>query len=414
MMSINNVLEVKNLSKLYSRNPKSTRSRLAKVYMHALFGRPLNSTKDLNPGDFWSLNDINFSLKKGESLGIIGLNGSGKTTLLRILAGQILPDQGEILILGNTSAMIDLTAGFQMSASGAQNIYLRGAMLGQSKEKIKHAYDEIVDFAELDEVIEAPISSYSSGMKMRLAFSIITAFSPNILLIDEVLSVGDFRFRQKCLSKIRQMRENCSFILVSHSMNDIQSFCDKVILLHRGSIIKKDRPMDVIKSFYELQSKDYSNFVKNKKNIFLKPQFHNHKSIRNIEHFWCNEKGNKIDEIIQGENLYFKLVFKINFEPKNLILGVPVWNQDGIYITGFSNENDSKRIKVKKNELNEFILKVPSLPFNKGTYLSNIAIRDGAEFLYRKENNDLNLIEINKISWGLVSVSHKWEVLNNE
>ncbi len=200
LMQLDTVLEVDHMSKLYSREQISTRQRLATTFTRALMGRPSRPPKKLKCGEFWSLGDISFTLKRGEALGVIGLNGAGKTTLLRILAGQLLPDKGEIRILGDAVAMIDLTAGFQMSASGSRNIHLRGAMLGRSKEDIEAMYDEILDFAELGDAINAPVSTYSSGMLMRLAFSIMVMAKPDVLLIDEILSVGDFAFRQKCLA----------------------------------------------------------------------------------------------------------------------------------------------------------------------------------------------------------------------
>jgi ABC-type polysaccharide/polyol phosphate transport system ATPase subunit len=225
------------MSKLYSREQISTRQRLASTFTRSIMGRPSRSPKNLKSGEFWSLDDISFTLKRGEALGVIGFNGSGKTTLLRTLAGQLLPDKGEIRILGDAAAMIDLTAGFEMSASGSRNIHLRGAMLGRSKKDIEEKYDEILDFAELGDAINAPVSTYSSGMLMRLAFSIMVMSKPDILLIDEILSVGDFAFRQKCLARIREMRAHAAFVFVSHSMSSIKLFCDRTMVLNKGKMV---------------------------------------------------------------------------------------------------------------------------------------------------------------------------------
>ena len=167
------ILEVKDLSKLFSRSQRVARSRLAKSFIRSLVGKSLPKDAKLSPEEFWSLRDVQFTLKRGEALGVIGLNGAGKTTLLRILAGQMLPDQGEVRIVGKVVAMIDLTAGFQMNASGMENIYLRGAMLGREKKEMDAVIDEIVAFSELGDALSAPVSTYSSGMLMRLAFSIM-------------------------------------------------------------------------------------------------------------------------------------------------------------------------------------------------------------------------------------------------
>lgn len=411
MMGIDNVLEVENLSKLYSRNAKSTRSRIAKDYIRSLFGKPSKFIKDLNPGEFWSLKDINFSVKRGEALGIIGLNGSGKTTLLRILAGQILPDQGEIRILGNTSAMIDLTAGFQMGASGAQNIYLRGIMLGRSKEELERTFDEIVDFAELGDAIDAPVSTYSSGMKMRLAFSIMVATKPDIMFIDEILSVGDFQFRQKCFSKIRELRNQCGFILVSHSMGDIKNFCNHAILLDKGQVVMKGAPADVVNTYETI--KENKVLSENEKRVeILKPHFINNKAIDVIEHNWCNENKNSITQINSGNNLFLKVIFQINHKPRHLIIGVPMWSKDGCYVTGFSTETQNMKFEVGVKERSEFLLEIPNIPLNPGVYISNLTILDGPEFLIRIPNPELKIIKNINPYWGIVSLQHKWKKFN--
>jgi ABC-type polysaccharide/polyol phosphate transport system ATPase subunit len=407
-MQSDTVLEVEGLSKLYSRIQGATRKRLANTFTRTLWGRSPRKDYVLTKGEFWSLKDVSFSLKRGEALGVIGLNGAGKTTLLRLLAGQILPDQGEIRILGRAAAMIDLTAGFQMSASGQRNIYLRGAMLGRSREEIAATYDEIVDFAELGDAINAPVSTYSSGMLMRLAFSIMVATRPDVLFIDEILSVGDFRFRQKCLTKIRELRKQSAFVLVSHSMNDIKHFCDHVILLHKGRVVSEGDPEDVVGTYEAMKLPEPLDSEKKRTEI-LKPQFHNNDVIEEVEHFWCDEDGTPIVQIRSGSDLYLKATFRINHKPRRLILGVPVWTEDGTYVTGFSTETQKEQLMVELGKRNEFLLKVPRLAFNPGAYISNLAITDGPEFLHRAENPLLNVTQAANPYWGVVSFPHTWE-----
>lgn len=406
-MLADTVLEVENVSKLYSRVQSSTRKRMAEVFLRTLAGRVPQPPQQLKQGEFWSLRDINFVLKRGEAIGIIGLNGAGKTTLLRILAGQILPDAGEIRVVGRTAAMIDLTAGFQTAASGARNIYLRGAMLGRSREEIKASYDDIVDFAELRDVIHAPVNTYSSGMTMRLAFSIMVAMQPDILFIDEVLAVGDFQFRQKCLTKIRELRERAAFVLVSHSMQDIKLFCNRAIVLNRGQCIYLGEPDEAIKRYESLQTRAAVDPANRKRDI-LKPQFHNESVISEVSHVWCDENGDQIFEIQSGKPLHLKAAFRLAHRPRNLILGVPVWTESGTYITGFSTELDPKQIDFVEGELNEYILTVPNLPLNPGRYISNLGIRDGVEFLYRGENAEFVVTKSNLRYWGAVTLTHDW------
>ena len=401
------ILEVRGVGKLYSRAAASTRRREAAAFGRALFKKAPKIPSQLGKGEFWSLQDINFTLDRGEALGIIGLNGAGKTTLLRILAGQILPDKGEVSILGNSAAMIDLQAGFSLKSTGRANIFLRGAMLGRTRKDIEASVDDIIDFSELGDAIDAPFGTYSSGMKMRLAFSIMMASEPDIMFIDEILAVGDFRFRQKCLARIRSMRERVAFVLVSHSMADVKSFCTKVVVLSGGEVVFMGEPKEAV-DVYENMKYPEKVSLEAKRTATLHPQFHNESSISEIEHYWCDEKGNEITEIKFGQSLCLKAKFKLNYTPKNLILGVPVWNENSVYVTGFSTDLQPQKFTAKKNKHAEFILKVPNLAFNPGEYLSNLSITDGPEFLYRSANPILSVKPSKSRFWGAVTLEHTW------
>ncbi|NKB82222.1 MAG: ATP-binding cassette domain-containing protein [Nitrospirales bacterium] len=409
LLQTDTVLEVERLSKLYSRAQGVTRQRLAVTFGRILLGWSPKPLSNLQKSEFWSLKDVSFSLKRGEALGVIGLNGAGKTTLLRLLAGQLLPDEGEIHILGKTAAMIDLTAGFQMTASGARNVFLRGAMLGRSKEEIAVTYDEIVDFAELGDAIDALVSTYSSGMLMRLAFSIMVAMKSDILFIDEILSVGDFCFRQKCLARIRELREQAAFVLVSHSMSNIKLFCDRAIVLHKGRVVFKGEPEEAIRVYEEMKFPQAVTQETKRANV-LNPQFHNEKIVEQVEHYWCNVYGQPIGEIRSGENLYLKASFKIAHRPRDLIMGVPVWTEEGGYVTGFSTEIQEEGMAITPEERTTFLLKIPNIIFNPGIYLSNFVINDGPEFLYRGSNTTLTVLSVRNRFWGVVTLPHSWQI----
>lgn len=402
------ILEVEGLSKLYARRDATSRNRMAKNFSRAMFWRPYEPPTNIKDDEFWGLKDISFSLNRGEAVGVIGFNGAGKTTLLRILSGQLLPDSGEIRTLGKSAAMIELTAGFSANASGRRNIFLRGAMLGRSHEEMKSSVDEIIEFSELGDAIDAPFSTYSSGMKMRLAFSVMIASEPDILFIDEILSVGDFRFQQKCLAKIREIRERVAFVLVSHSMGNIRLFCDEVIVLNEGEIAFIGKPDEAIEVYEQMRFPQKLTQEEHRTQI-LKPQFHNPDAIPDIEHFWCDSTGRPISEIQPKAPLFFKVNFKLNFTPKNLIMGIPVWSEDGVYVTGFSTPRDGKGLDVTIEEHVSFMMEVPSLAFNPGEYVSNISIHDGLEFLYRGANPALKVAPTPEESWGFVTLPHTWE-----
>lgn len=194
--------------------------------------------KEITYNEFWALKDISFSLNKGERLGILGFNGAGKSTLLKVIAGVLKPTQGSIKTKGKVVPLLELGAGFDKQYTGAENIYLYGAVLGYSKEFIKRKYDEIVEFSELGDFIDVPLKNYSSGMKARLGFSIATVVEPEILILDEVLSVGDAKFRKKSERRIQDMFDKgVTVLFVSHSLEQVRRLCDKAIILEHGEVI---------------------------------------------------------------------------------------------------------------------------------------------------------------------------------
>lgn len=192
------------------------------------------SHDDLRPGEFWAVNDVSFQLRRGECLGLIGHNGAGKTTLLKILNGLIKPDSGSITMRGRVGALIALGAGFNPILTGRENIYINAAILGLTKQEIDAQLDSIIEFAEIGEFIDAPVQSYSSGMQVRLGFAVATAMKPDVLILDEVLAVGDATFRSKCYQRIGNILADCAVIIVSHDAYSIRRICDQVLWMKRG------------------------------------------------------------------------------------------------------------------------------------------------------------------------------------
>lgn len=190
--------------------------------------------------DFWALKDISFTVKEGDRLGILGLNGAGKSTLLKIISGVLKPTEGKVSTNGRIVPLLELGAGFDVQYTGAENIYLYGAMLGYSKDFIKEKYNEIVSFSELGEFIDVPVKNYSSGMKARLGFSIATIVDPEILILDEIFAVGDAKFRKKSEKRIKSMfKEGVTVLFVSHNIEQVQNICNKAILLEKGTLIAR-------------------------------------------------------------------------------------------------------------------------------------------------------------------------------
>lgn len=236
-MSDNEVLvKVEGLSKKFCKDLKTSLWYGLKDLFNNVLGNKNESS--LRPDEFWAVRDINFELRRGECLGLIGHNGAGKSTLLKILNGLINPDEGKVTIKGRVCALIELGAGFNPILTGRENIYNNGAVLGFSKKEIDSKVEEIIDFAEIREFIDMPVQNYSSGMKVRLGFAVAAQMEPDVLIIDEVLAVGDLAFRMKCYTHLMKvMSGNVAIILVSHSVIDIMRLCSAVAVLERGKSV---------------------------------------------------------------------------------------------------------------------------------------------------------------------------------
>lgn len=203
--------------------------------------------------DFIALNHVSFDVQKGDILGFIGFNGAGKSTLLKILAGVLTPTTGSVTVKGTIAPLIEVGAGFDPELTARENIYLNGAILGYSKAFIEQKFDSIIEFAELKDFVNVPVKNFSSGMYARLGFSIATAVQPDILIVDEVLSVGDFRFQQKCEERIRKMiEEGVTILLVSHDISMIERLCNKVLWLDHGEIKASGKTNKICKEYKNL------------------------------------------------------------------------------------------------------------------------------------------------------------------
>lgn len=223
-------LKVDNVGVQFRMNTEKVDS--LKEYAIKLFRR------ELRYSEFWALKDISFQVEKGQRLGILGLNGAGKSTLLKVIAGVLKPTVGKVTKYGTIVPLLELGAGFDKQYTGAENIYLYGAVLGYSKTFIDQKFKEIVEFSELGDFINVPIKNYSSGMKARLGFSIATVVEPEILILDEVLSVGDAKFRKKSEAKIKSMFEkDITVLFVSHNLAQVRRLCDHAVIIERGRLV---------------------------------------------------------------------------------------------------------------------------------------------------------------------------------
>ena len=251
------LIRCEGISKKFCRELKRTMYYGIKDSVRRVLGRGA-LTDRLRKKEFWALDDISFELKRGECLGVIGGNGAGKSTLLKLLNGIIRPDKGRVSIRGRVGALIQIGAGFHPQLTGRENIYVNGEILGMSKSYIQKHFDSIVDFADIGDFLDTPVKFYSSGMHVRLGFAVAIHMQPDILLVDEILAVGDVGFRSKCYNAMYDLSRSCAIILVSHSMNHIHRNCTSVMLLEKGKKrILSNATHEAISQYYQsCNSKD--------------------------------------------------------------------------------------------------------------------------------------------------------------
>ena len=254
------MLKVENLNKIYRYETPNFVTVTTREAIENSFSKFTGREKELGNQKFYALKDINFSVQQGESIGIIGANGSGKSTLLKILSRITFPSGGDVRIYGRIGALLEVGGGFNQDLTGRENIYLLGAMIGMSIGEIRHKFNEIVAFAELEKFLETQVKHYSSGMQVRLAFSIAAHYRPDIFLLDEVLAVGDIEFQERCLEKIGELKkQGVTLLFVSHDLEKMRQVCQRTIWLEKG-IQKMDGDTLKVESEY-LKTLDLKNAV---------------------------------------------------------------------------------------------------------------------------------------------------------
>ncbi len=272
-MDVENAIIVEHVNKIYKLYQKP-QDRIKEVF--SLTGKQYHT-------EFSALSDISFCVKKGETLGIIGRNGAGKSTLLKLITGVATPTQGNIQVNGQVSALLELGTGFNPEYTGYQNIYLNGTMRGYSKEQMDSKVEEILAFADIGDYIMQPVKTYSSGMFARLAFAVMISFRPEILIIDEALSVGDVFFQQKCNTFMKEKLGGVTKLLVTHDMNSIANMADRVILLDHGRIVQEGPPLEVIENYLKLMQNE----------VFMRGNTEREEAVSANE---CNEKSSLLLE----------------------------------------------------------------------------------------------------------------------
>lgn len=343
------LIKVENVSKKFSKDLKTSLKYGFSDAFKQITG--IKHKTNLRPTEFWAVSDISFEVRRGESIGLLGHNGAGKSTLLKMLNGLIKPDTGRIEMRGKVGALIELGAGFNPVLTGRENIYINAAVLGFSRKEIQAKFDDIVEFAEIGEFIDTPVQNYSSGMKVRLGFAIAAQMEPDVLIIDEVLAVGDTGFKIKCFNRIAELKEKSAVIFVSHSMPQVSRICNKAILMNKGQMKYFGSNMtEAVEKYYSLFNKDQ---------IIAKNEFENI-TINNI--IVTNQRKDKT--INHNDDLHMELsIIKKNNSDIHAF-GVIIFDQD--YKSVASSVCDLN-YDSKLKELNfEFI--IPNIQLGIGKY----------------------------------------------
>jgi lipopolysaccharide transport system ATP-binding protein len=386
--------------------------------------------------EFWALKNVSLNVKKGEALGIIGRNGSGKSTLLQVISGIIMPTQGTVNIKGRIAALLELGSGFNPEFTGRENVFLNGSILGISRSEMEYRLGDIISFAGIGDFIDQPVKTYSSGMYVRLAFSVQALIEPDVLIVDEALAVGDEKFQRKCYSLIDKLREKgTSVLVVTHSTSLVEKYCQKALLLDRGEVHGFGQPKDIIDQYHALLYADEKAYLKmlNKGKIesdICLPeheitnenndshevsnqdmQDNNNTKIKAfIEDIWvCDINGNKGELFETGSimNIYFNIFVMENI--KHMLVGIRIKTVEGIEVYGTSTDYMGKSpLDIEGSTRMLFRFKMPLL-LCEGSYFISVAVAekiDSADMQYLDKRSDAVIIKVREAKLTATGIAY--------
>lgn len=429
------VIEFKNVSKHFKIYQNRSYSIKEKVINKVLRRNKLEIEK------FDVLKDASFKIEKGETIGIIGENGTGKSTTLKIISKILYPDSGEVTVSGKVSALLEVGAGFQPDLTGRENVYLYGSILGLSKAEIDKKYEEIIEFAEVQQFMDTAVKNYSSGMYMRLAFSIAISVDPDILVIDEVLAVGDEAFQKKCINKILSFKkQGKTIVFVSHDMSSVRRICDRVFFIKRGGHMIEGSPEQMIGLYLKLvysndadkkeieaaitsskevqiDNYDYDlDLHKAKEYVEDKTSRRGNNSLQITKLYFSNNIGHVKNTFETDEDIKVNIEFKKNNEIGSAILGFAIYSEEGWNLVGHNCSLDGAIItNIKERNYVSFTIK--NNIFLKGKYYLTVALHDETwtiQYDYREKNYFFNIVESGAEHYGKVRVECKWDFSNME
>lgn len=412
------VIEVTDLSKTYTINHQqkaqygSLRDSMTTFFERPFLRKNQTASTDESHEQFWALKDVSFTVNKGEIFGVMGQNGSGKSTLLKILSRIVDPTNGEVVMRGKVASLLEVGTGFHPELTGRENVFFNGSMLGMSRDEVGQKFDEIVKFSEIEKFLDTPVKFYSSGMYVRLAFAVAAHLDPEILIIDEVLAVGDAQFQKKCMDKILSIAKKGKTILfVSHSTTAVENLCSRALLLEKGRVkfigetefaadkyINREIPEITVTEFEENPKKE--------------AQF--------LEMRVLNMQGEKVESLGMGEDWTLDLTYKISEPAENTIIAVEILTYDGnpVYLTA---DADFQK-KIPTQEPGQYRAKIT---FNKFHFVPGVFyirasiqspgkvvhdVRENFPLRIRRKNSDIRTKYFDGKLMGYISDKIEWQI----
>lgn len=398
-------IKVDNLSKSF---------RIPHEKINTMRGAFVSAFRKKGYEEFKALDNVSFEVKKGEFFGIIGRNGSGKSTLLKILAGIYTPDSGKIEINDHISPFLELGIGFNPELSGRDNIYLNATVLGLSRKQIDEKFDDIVRFSELERFIDQKLKNYSSGMSVRLAFSVAIHANRDILLMDEVLAVGDTNFQKKCLLEFNKYKkQGKTVVLVTHDMFSVTKYCDRVMVLDEGENKILSQPKSAVTYYLDNnRTKSRSKVTKQDRGKGDKTSDKKDEGVEIGKVEFFDNQGSGSDNFRIGDDVVIRINFHAKEKIKNPVFGIAIYNQDGVQITGPNTLSSGISIQEIEGDGHlDFI--IHNCPLFSGQYFITVAIHDeSGSLIYDIQERAFSFFvdSLEKNQRGLIKLDHEWRI----
>ena len=408
-------IEVEQVSKKYTITHKKNGYLTLRDTIAEIAQKPFQ--KDKAKEDFWALKNISFSVEEGEAVGIIGSNGAGKSTLLKILSQITYPTTGKIILKGKVSSLLEVGTGFNQELTGRENIFLNGAILGMTKKEIHAKFDDIVGFAGIEKFLDTPVKHYSSGMYVRLAFAVVAHLETDILLVDEVLAVGDYEFQKKCLGKMDEVQKSNgrTILFVSHNLGAIQSLCHKCILLENGNLKNIGEPKIIVREYL---NKNFN--IAQSLNLRDIPRLEGlGEKIKISNCTLLNQTQQKTQTLLFGEQFSVEIEAIAQSDQYKLSLGLRIETNDGIMITGPLSQDSNVFFECRKDSHLRVRATFQSFILIPGYYWITLSIRQQGTIIdqivcarnFTVSSGIYGNIKYHSGTWGYVYTSPLWQTV---